>query len=172
MTSTYNFFAFKKIRAGNSLIRSFAHSLITHLLICSFRSNQMSDCERFAQIVQDKWATVIESLFFLANRSFAHFFSKKRVIHSENRWANSQPWQKLTYLNSAWYCRAYVHSTSSYTVGCPSTLLASERGVLGISQLLNSAHLPRSRSSTAATLYLIGHACALYTFLILSVPQV
>ena len=28
--------------------------------ICSFahRSNQMSDCERFAQIAQDKWATV------------------------------------------------------------------------------------------------------------------
>ena len=29
-----------------------------HSLICSFRSNQMSgDCERFAQISQDKWAT-------------------------------------------------------------------------------------------------------------------
>ena len=33
-------------RAGNSLIRS--------LLIRSFRSTQMSDCERFAQIAQDK----------------------------------------------------------------------------------------------------------------------
>ena len=43
------------IRAGNSLILS---SLIAHLLIHSFRSNQMSDCERFAQIAQDKWATV------------------------------------------------------------------------------------------------------------------
>ena len=32
----------------------FAHSLIAHLLIHSFRSNQMSDCERFAQITQDK----------------------------------------------------------------------------------------------------------------------
>ena len=32
----------------------FAHSLITHLLICSFLSNQLSDCERFAQIAQDK----------------------------------------------------------------------------------------------------------------------
>ena len=38
------------------------HSLIAHLLILSFRSNQMSDCERFAQIAQDKWATVSESL--------------------------------------------------------------------------------------------------------------
>ena len=28
----------------------FAHLLIAHSLICSFRSNQMSDCERFAQI--------------------------------------------------------------------------------------------------------------------------
>ena len=33
-----------------------------NLLIRSFRSNQMSDCERFAQIAQDKWATVSESL--------------------------------------------------------------------------------------------------------------
>ena len=32
----------------------FAHLLITHLLIRSFRSNQMNDCERFAQIAQDK----------------------------------------------------------------------------------------------------------------------
>ena len=31
----------------------FVHLLIAHLLICSFRSNQMSDCERFAQIAQD-----------------------------------------------------------------------------------------------------------------------
>ena len=32
----------------------FAHSLIAHSLILSFRSNQMSDCEQFAQIAQDK----------------------------------------------------------------------------------------------------------------------
>ena len=31
----------------------FAHSLITHLLTCSDRSNQMSQCERFSQIAQD-----------------------------------------------------------------------------------------------------------------------
>ena len=42
----------KKITAGNSLI-------------CSFRSNQMSDCERFAQITQDKLATVKELLRLL-----------------------------------------------------------------------------------------------------------
>ena len=30
----------------------------SHSLICSDCSNQMSDCERFAQIAQDKWATV------------------------------------------------------------------------------------------------------------------
>ena len=34
----------------------------SHSLICSFRSNQMSNCERFAQIAQDKGATVSESL--------------------------------------------------------------------------------------------------------------
>ena len=32
----------------------FTHSLIAHSLICSFFSNQMSDCERFPQIAQDK----------------------------------------------------------------------------------------------------------------------
>ena len=42
-----------KGRAGNSLICS--------SLIRSFRSNQMRDCERFAQIAQEKWATVSES---------------------------------------------------------------------------------------------------------------
>ena len=42
------------IRAGNSLICS--------SLIRSFRSNQMSDCEQFAQIAQYKWATVSKLL--------------------------------------------------------------------------------------------------------------
>ena len=41
-------------RAGNLLI--------AHLLICSFCSNQMSNCERFPQITQDKWVIVSESL--------------------------------------------------------------------------------------------------------------
>ena len=45
------------------LIRSFAH-----LLICSNRSDQMSDCERFAQIAQDKRATVSESLRLLMSK--------------------------------------------------------------------------------------------------------
>ena len=37
-------------------------AILTTHLICSFHSNQMSDCERFAHIAQDKWATVSESL--------------------------------------------------------------------------------------------------------------
>ena len=51
----------------------FAHSLIDHSLIllksiewlwaiCSDRSRQMSDCERIAQVVQDKWATMSDLL--------------------------------------------------------------------------------------------------------------
>ena len=40
----------------------FAHLLIVHSLIHSFRSNQMSDCEGFPQIAQNKWATVSELL--------------------------------------------------------------------------------------------------------------
>ena len=47
----------RKCRAGNLLIRS--------SLICSFRSNQMSNCDRFAQVAQDKWATVSKSLKLL-----------------------------------------------------------------------------------------------------------
>ena len=54
-------------------IRSFAHHSFAHLLIlliCSFRSNQMSDCERFAQIAQDKWATR-ERITQVAQRKWA-----------------------------------------------------------------------------------------------------
>ena len=39
-----------------------AHSLIAHSLIRSNRSGQMSECERFAQVAQDKWANVSDSL--------------------------------------------------------------------------------------------------------------
>ena len=39
---------------GRSQGWEFAHSLITHSLICSFRSNQMSDRERMAQVPHDK----------------------------------------------------------------------------------------------------------------------
>ena len=92
----------------------FAHSLIP-----SFRTNQMSDCERFAQIAQDKWETVSALLRSLrgnerswtnrsgrspkmskwVNESFferiAHsliFGQKTWAIRSEIKWANSQPW--------------------------------------------------------------------------------
>ena len=60
----------------------FAHSLIAHLLICSLPSNQMSDCERFAQITQDKWATVSKWL--------------RSLKTNEQPWANGsgRSWQK------------------------------------------------------------------------------
>ena len=56
-----NFFKINCVgsRAGNSLI-------------CSFPSNQMSDCERFAQIAQDKWATVSELLRSLKTKILAN----------------------------------------------------------------------------------------------------
>ena len=43
-------------------------------------------CEWTAQVAQRKWA----------NRSF---LGKKRAIHAENRWANSQPWKAETSVN-------------------------------------------------------------------------
>ena len=86
----------------------FAHSLITHSLICSFAhslicsfcSNQMSNCERFAQIAQDKWATVSESLRSLrgneqpwANRSGCsrQMSDHERVNQvAQRKWANER----------------------------------------------------------------------------------
>ena len=74
-------------RAGNSLICS--------SLICSI---QMSDCERFAQIAQEKWSTVSESLRLLktnerlwANRSGSSWQMSDherfaQVAH--DKWAN------------------------------------------------------------------------------------
>ena len=65
-------------------------------------SHKMSDHERFAQVAQMKWGIVSESLRSLTkNERIARFFEwiahllifgQKPVIRSENRWANSQPW--------------------------------------------------------------------------------
>ena len=65
----------------------FAHLLITHL---SFRLNQMSNCKRFAQIPQDKWATV--------SKSFRLLISKERP------WANRSgcSWQMS---NREWFAQ-------------------------------------------------------------------
>ena len=81
----------KKIRAGNSLI-------------CSFWPKQMSNCERFAQIAQDKWATVSESLRSLktneqswANRSGRSCQMSNREQFTQvahDKWANEPFAQK------------------------------------------------------------------------------
>ena len=86
-------------------IRSFAHSFIAHLLIRSFCSNQMSDCEQFTQIAQDKWATLSKSLRWLrgnerpwANRS-GH--TRQMSDHEQfaqatlRKWANEPFAQKM-----------------------------------------------------------------------------
>ena len=62
-------------------------------------------CEQIAQVSLQKWATMRESLMsltknelmsellvFLSKSLIRSFFRKKRVIRSENQWANSQPW--------------------------------------------------------------------------------
>ena len=46
--------------------REFAHLLNANSLICS---DQMSDCERFAHVAQDKWVTVSKSLRWLMSKS-------------------------------------------------------------------------------------------------------
>ena len=59
-------------------IRSFTHR---SLLICSFLSNQISNCERLTQIAQDKWATGSES--------------GRSLMSKERQWANrsGRSWQ-------------------------------------------------------------------------------
>ena len=80
-----------------------AHLLIAHLLICSNCLGQISKCGQFAQVAQDKWATVRNTLRLLmtneqmwaicsgrsgqisewANRSFSLLLTKKWAISSK-----------------------------------------------------------------------------------------
>ena len=58
----------------------------------SGRSPKMSHNEWFAQVAHQKWTNEQIACFF---ERIAHslIFLQKKVICSENRWANSQPWQ-------------------------------------------------------------------------------
>ena len=71
---------------AHSLIHSFAHSLILlkknerPWANCSGRSEEMSDREQFAQVAQDKWATVSKSAQKKwANERFAQKMLAKKV---------------------------------------------------------------------------------------------
>ena len=79
-------------RAGNSLIRSslILSLLIRSSLIRSFYGNQMSNCERFAQIAPDKWAN---------QDKFAH-----------DKWANERFAQKNLAKKSKinFFCMLYI----------------------------------------------------------------
>ena len=73
-----------------------------HLLLCSDCSNQMSNCEQFAQIAQNKWATIRESLrslminhkwaneqitrFFWANHSLIFCLQKTSILLKKIDW--------------------------------------------------------------------------------------
>ena len=72
------------------LICSFAHCSFAHLLICSNRLDQMSNCEQFAQIAQDKWATVSKLL--------------RSLRTNEQLWGNPSgcSWQKS---NHEWFAQ-------------------------------------------------------------------
>ena len=107
-------------KMSESLISSFLVSDVRELLRCSPKMSdvskslrllsKMSIHERFAKVAQRKWAIVSELLrsltknermsesfiFLCANRSFAHFWAKKRAIRSENWWANFQPCKYCT----------------------------------------------------------------------------
>ena len=76
------------------LISSFLVSDVSESLI-SLKSNER--CERIAHFAHQKWATMSDSLRLLrgnerswVNHSGRLFLDKKRAIHSEIKWANSQ----------------------------------------------------------------------------------
>ena len=85
----------------------FAHSLIAHSLIAhSLRSLKSNEhCERFAQIAQDKWATVSESLRSLMSKEWQWANCSGRSWQKSNRerfaqvahdkWANKRFAQKI-----------------------------------------------------------------------------
>ena len=62
----------------------FAHSLTALSLIRSNRSGQMSKCERFAQVAQDKRANERIAWFFWANRSFSLSLTKNERLAKKN----------------------------------------------------------------------------------------
>ena len=107
----YNFFTTtvlysKKARAGNSLIAHFLISLKSNdrlWAIGSDRSRQLSDCERIAQVAQDKWGTVSEWLrSLMTNEGFA------QVAH--DKWANcSFLLRKSLTCSFLWANRLFAH---------------------------------------------------------------
>ena len=91
---------FKK--TSNLLIPSFLMSNVSKSLRLLTKNEW---CERIAQVDHQKWVTMSELLTKMikwVNRSFleqiAHLLIilQKRAIHSENRWANSQPRRRVS----------------------------------------------------------------------------
>ena len=72
---------------SESLDSSFLVSDVSELLR-SLTKNER--CEQIAQVAHQKWANEWITRF-LSESLIRSFFGKKRAIHSENRWANSQP---------------------------------------------------------------------------------
>ena len=77
------------------------------LLLSSFLLSDNEWYEQIAQVAHQKWVTMsdlfrsltknerIAVKFFFSKSLIRLFFSKKRVICSENRWAHSQPWKSV-----------------------------------------------------------------------------
>ena len=54
-------------------------------------SEKMSNCEQITQVAHQKWVNEWIA-HFLSKSLIRIFLCKKRAIHLENQWANSQPW--------------------------------------------------------------------------------
>ena len=87
----------------DSLIPSFLMSDVNESLR-SLTKNER--CERIAQALT-KNERMSESLVFLGELLIRLLFRKKRAIHSENLWANSQPWSGVSN-STCWYWYSVV----------------------------------------------------------------
>ena len=110
----------------------FVHLLIAHSLICSDRSNQMSYCEQLAQIAQEKWVTVRESLRSLISKE--HLCANRSFIMSSLR-------ESLTVAHLSWATWA-IRSLSLFWYEWPERFAHSHSFFLSdLSKSLTVAHL-------------------------------
>ena len=138
----------------------------------SGRSLKMSDHERFTQVAHQKWATMSKSLRSLTkNEQITHFLSqslihpschKKRVIHSENRWANSQPCFLADVTSMQKF--PYYQYPASYTL--LSLVHISCSHFLALNTLLHNAHyfVPLSQETSLLPMFFCHNPAATTLF--------
>ena len=83
--------------------------------IRSGRSEEMSDVSE-SLILLTKNEQMSESLMFLSESLIRSFFDKKRAIHSEIKWAISQPWLSVRVGHRVLFCSERIILLRSFTL--------------------------------------------------------